>query len=722
MSVNKDALVELTNTWPDDWSDSTGNIASDPTASPLSACTIKFICEEIQRALENGLGRRAGNWTILAMAFTKGALITEYRFSKLFHPSNFDARKLKKLIQILEQTVAWALRFLPDKASSLSNWLEFARLAAKTQTDESQLLYKARQTRGTLALMLAFVEEAFSNPSSLEDSPILPGQLKHLSREQLASAASFVLAKLTSAPGLTEADFTPAFDAPTLRSATANFLLMAHALNEIRNFEVCVFRFGYRVTYSTGVWNIEAPSQAFGMALNFGYMFTSMQSVEHHRRAIDESSNGMYFSDFCQDVERVYGQLSGPPLYSIVQNPLPGLRLQIRTDEAKILAEQILTKEGVFREEGALIRQNCQELMASVDELMNFHLEADFTVKDFFMAARILRFYGVLRSRELERMKSDDEEMYIHSRVMGGRFVDLEKILAVHGMNPTHINAFMKYASWSTATSEHLDLQYTSIIRVGLGYILLPMTQLNSDLFRNLFSHSKKRIFNSETDPLDSFVGMALSSCFSKQQNVKYKYKSVEGELDVVAFSENTLFVFECKNSLLPCNAFELRSLLDLFDKAVEQLDKITALWEDSEFKEFLGKKLGVVFGPDTVLRTGIVPLSRMLSGIHYKSHPVRQARELKNFVQTGKAFFYAPEQTYTWDMWNGMQFSPALLANYLDEDSDIHAPLHKSAEAISNEIAGNNWKVESKSYALDLNKYFEILDERGLLQLLPDP
>lgn len=43
-----------------------------------------------------------------------------------------------------------------------------------------------------------------------------------------------------------------------------------------------------------------------------------------------------------------------------------------------------------------------------------------------------------------------------------------------------------------------------------------------------------------------------MASHFVARQNLKYKYKGAVGELDVVAFSDNILFVFECENLASP--------------------------------------------------------------------------------------------------------------------------------------------------------------------------
>src|SRR5207302_1914970 len=119
--------------------------------------------------------------------------------------------------------------------------------------------------------------------------------------------------------------------------------------------------------------------------------------------------------------------------------------------------------------------------------------------------------------------------------------------------------------------------------------------------------------FRSVTDAVD--VGL------------EYEFDGERGEIDCVAVLGDTLSVCECKNTLLPCSAFEQRTMFDHIQKAVTQLDRVKSLWGLDGFKRYLGQKLGRDLSA-AHLRTCVVLSKRLLSGASIQGHPIRQARE----------------------------------------------------------------------------------------------
>lgn len=70
----------------------------------------------------------------------------------------------------------------------------------------------------------------------------------------------------------------------------------------------------------------------------------------------------------------------------------------------------------------------------------------------------------------------------------------------------------------------------------------------------------------------DGLIAQRLRDEFLKQgflawSDISYRH-GVEGDCDVVALHGEYLFIFECKNSLHPCSAAELRTSFDYLVKA----------------------------------------------------------------------------------------------------------------------------------------------------------
>lgn len=107
---------------------------------------------------------------------------------------------------------------------------------------------------------------------------------------------------------------------------------------------------------------------------------------------------------------------------------------------------------------------------------------------------------------------------------------------------------------------------------------------------------------------------------------------------------------------------------------------------------------------------------------MHYRGHPVRQARELVNFVTTGKAWLQTPEGEFEWDLWRGQQFTAALLAGYLDEGSSVYAPMRRSARESSSWFRGHRWAVEQNLIGFHMGDYVAAIHDDGSLRDMAVP
>lgn len=163
----------------------------------------------------------------------------------------------------------------------------------------------------------------------------------------MAAATSFLIARLSTEFGLTLDDILFAEPPSSLSSPAADLLLRAHALSELRNMEIDVFRLGYKVKKaSESTWRIEPPSPAFGMALHYGYVVTYSLTGFRSTSAIREAADAMSFFDFCKEFGEDFKDLPGPPLYQIAGFVRPRLRLEVRTDVAELLARTMLDRRA----------------------------------------------------------------------------------------------------------------------------------------------------------------------------------------------------------------------------------------------------------------------------------------------------------------------------------------------------------------------------------------
>ncbi|WP_437981387.1 hypothetical protein [Sorangium sp. So ce117] len=716
-------LDKLVQTWPTDWSEPAGALVSQRHRIGLNQDAFKVLCGQIEDALMSSLGARARNWTILGLAASGGSLFSNARFSEIFKPGRRPAEYLRKAEWVLRHVEEWTARFLPSCATRARSWLEFLRLAVRVKRDEHLLIRHVRATPGVIPIVLGFVEEAFGNYPNQPNSPLIPDKLSSLSCEDLASAASFLLARSNDEAPLTERDLFYQDLSHAFRTQCADYLITAHCLRQVRDLEVSVFRLGYEVTQvSPSLWRIAPPTPQFGMALEFGYVRTKALNLSHQIDDTISLNDVPSFFEFCERFDQDAKTLPGPPLYRLHGLPAPRLQLLIRDDVAKMLAEHVLAKKSMFREEIVHALNACYELFAEPKELWEFEIEPGFTIGRFFTLCRILRFYAVLCRIELSRLRDQDEAAYIRSLVGGGHTTDITTLLTAHGATSFEIDAFMRLSSWSSASDSHVDIQYSPILRAGKNAAFLRMTHVHSNMIRNVFARAKKRIFSDGTrDPLSEEIFHSLQDQVLAAQDVEYTYAGLRGQLDVVAASDDTIFVFECKNTLLPCSSFEQRTLLDHLDKAVDQLDRLRLLWADDGFRRYLASKLRWDLSRVVTLQTVIVPSVRLFSGIQYRGHPVRHARELQNFVRTGTAILRSPDGHFQFDMWEGSPFSGAVLSTYLGESPGLYEAIWDSAHEAVENLQSVRWGVDRVYYNFDVERHFATLSKIYKIVPVPD-
>jgi hypothetical protein len=98
---------------------------------------------------------------------------------------------------------------------------------------------------------------------------------------------------------------------------------------------------------------------------------------------------------------------------------------------------------------------------------------------------------------------------------------------------------------------------------------------------------------------------------------------------------EDTLFLLECKHSLLPVSAFDLRTTHDYIRKAETQLDHLLELHRTGQLGQVLWNRCQLDPNRPWRLVPGIVLGNRMFNGNAFR-YPVRNVHEISNFVQNG--------------------------------------------------------------------------------------
>jgi hypothetical protein len=208
-----------------------------------------------------------------------------------------------------------------------------------------------------------------------------------------------------------------------------------------------------------------------------------------------------------------------------------------------------------------------------------------------------------------------------------------------------------------------------------------------------------------------------VSSIF--ETNLKYSFKGIEGEIDVLAVVDNCLFVFECKNSLHPCNPFELRTTYDYIQKAANQLTRFQDLWQQEIFRTYLARKIKKQSPLPSQLCSCIVTGNRMFSGLREQGHTVRPIRELCYIISKGEILLNSyniydknagkKSIIIKFKLWKEEQLNAENLLAYIQEHS-LHKCYFNSLSRIEETIKLKNKSLVQESYAFSPERFLEQL------------
>ena len=173
----------------------------------------------------------------------------------------------------------------------------------------------------------------------------------------------------------------------------------------------------------------------------------------------------------------------------------------------------------------------------------------------------------------------------------------------------------------------------------------------------------KNNVHLSSFNNLDYMVEFVANAFKSQGFQVASDFKFSQDEIDIVAYKNNHMFLFECKNPYHPVNDHELRNTYDHVCKAFKQIEKFKGILNDiNKYKSFC-QKLGFDISCDTVVHYGVINANRALAG--YKKGGVRvlHANELVNFITTGRIVIMSEEYT----CWKDEKFTLEDLISYMD-------------------------------------------------------
>lgn len=473
----------------------------------------------------------------------------------------------------------------------------------------------------------------------------------NLQVESIASGVSLILSKIFNTRKFTKRDAV--FVSPTqLKSGDTDQLIKAGIkIEEYLDIETLVNNFPYCIENEDGCLVLSSDDPGLEKSVRLGYILTMLQSMARTVNSGSYEPISMKIESLADSFfERFNGKL-------IELKNVAGTKryvISLPTD-AKTL--KLFSQNRLFQEELEYLYGTALDAFVSIGSL----LEADFiegvSLMDLVKVRRLFIFMSMVTFKAISQ-HADTEEFERIDAASRIPVLDQETLQKLLGMciDQSKVNLLIKYLTFDPKLNTFFDIQYRPLIKIAGAYLVSLGVIANSDIVRNvLCEHSVRIHATSENDPMQKALKNALEcNEFLVVDNVERRTKGMDFEIDLLAFKDNILFVFECKNSFHPCGAHEMRTSFTHIEKAGIQLDKIETWINSGTNQSLLLKELGWFANASVSVKTCIVTANRVFNGYYNGHHPVRYAVEVLNVLGTGEIVvdgkFYRTWKSETFD------------------------------------------------------------------------
>lgn len=548
----------------------------------------------------------------------------------------------------------------PDRIVYLESVEALSRLAGNAQVLQKEIETTIRSRRAVVLKTVFVMVNSLFYHGWLNDYEASSLSGHRYSSEEYAEAASLVLRTYASMFPVDGASFTYVdTDAVTKNALVYERLLVAAIrLTKFREAEFFIDGLPYRADSAGETVTVSSIDPDLERSIRLGYIQSQNQGMIRftHLHEADPSIS------MRSVIDRGFERGSFGKMLELIEQPIR--RLVLRLPIVPEIFGEFFARDDLFLDELQMLLALDVDNFGTFEELI-FPITDNVTSMDVFKVQRYFNFLSCAYQRRLSDLKDESErgELTLTSTLLVIRHDDLiEQMRLIFG----DVDKAVEIVSLLTMDpgEPHLDLQYRPFVDAGGYYVIAPHFVAASNLVRNTIVANRLR--SAAIGPKDRVVHAVTealrSAGFLVHSDFEVKVAGRELELDVVAWRDRSLFLFECKNAYHPVSVHEMRNSWDHIRSARKQLDKRREILADAINRAVLFQKLGWDVDASCEVHTGIVIGNRVFHGANLNGHPIRQAHELINVLTSGR--IVADEDSLSF--WQGPDFQTADLIAYL--------------------------------------------------------
>lgn len=643
------------------------------------------------------MGRRREALAIILVLMIADAefTISEIRRTGLLRISRYDYHA--PLITDIVATILQNRMLLNVKNNHviyLESVLAITRLAPNVRKihDDIKQFLRSRKNE-VIKTLLVMVNQSFYLEYTADVEINSSGEM-HTSPEDVSEAVSFLLSTYRKIFKLTDESCNKV-DENAIKSNNPIYNIMlynAMLVCKYRDVECLIDGLPYQACVEGRIVRVSSIDAEIEKSVRLGYIQSQKQLLIRAMR-LSRSDAPPSIKDL---VESGFGKG--------IENSIEIVDFPVRRLTFKTLATPetfgLFSRNHLLKEEVesllALDIENYEDV-----EKTEYKITENISSMDIFKLQRYFRFLSCLYQRKLKEFSNKEERTLLTFR--SNVFI-VPKHSLLNQINLIFSDQKKTNDLIDLLTLDEnrtfVDLQYTPFIAIGSHYVIAPHIIAVSNIVRNIVcaNNLHNKISSGKIDPMQKSVVNALESAgFKVHPEAKPRIDGKELEIDIVAWRDDILFLFECKNAYHPCSTHEMRNSFEHIDKARCQLDIRLETFKKQNNQLSLFKKLNWDLPTTNNIYTGIIIANRVFHGSQLSGHPIRQAHELINVILRGEIKGYEEKMSF----WKGPDFQIGDLVSYLKGETII-ADQMSALESYQQKFRFGPRSLELLTYRMD--------------------
>ncbi len=565
---------------------------------------------------------------------------------------------------------------------------------------EIKAFEKKHSKESFIKTLLASVDYLFLSEYYPEDKSVI-SEITGRTKEEISSAVSYLIYFYTNR--IKNQNINTQFVSEEfLKSNELPRLIISACYNlDFREFEILIDHFNYSCVLENEKLLINPPFENFEKAIRLGYIRTDLQKMTDKIETFDALSFQKLVDDLNDKIDFDFFELANDFGYE---------RYRVKMPEPLFekLIENFILPNTLFEEEIIYLSLTFKEQLLTFDDLEKINLKKNLTLGEFLKIQRVFIIFYLFFAKGIFKIEKIKTDILLRSLIPSFTEEDLYTLL--QKVFPIEkIEDFLDLVCWDPGMDYIFDLQYHPILNFDKNFIIPLSVFTHSNSIRNAYASEYKRnnkelMSDGKIDPLVDALILSLKNagieCYA-QINIG------STDIDIVAVYDKVLFVFECKQSLLPVSIFDLRTTFDYIKKAEKQIDLIKQDFDEGNLIKKIEQKTKKNIGEITNIHGAIILSNRLFNGNIFK-YPVRNIHEITNMINKGVIRTDKGE----FHLWPEKKLSSQFLIDYLSLKNEVYELLFNSLSKRTLTYDMLKPNIEFSTYFLDIKSSLSKMEE----------